>query len=102
MGYFTWALIVMFVNVLLITFFMISYFKEIMEFMKENNYGFSHYNNDNRGFWLVINGFLFTGASFIIWPVMVVAWLAGLLFLYLKSGEKFDKIMEIIKGKTNE
>lgn len=98
MGYWTFALIVMLVNVALIAFFMINSFKEIMTYMKVNDLGYDRYD-DNRPVWLILLGILATLVSFLAWPVMVVVWGIGLLYLYLKGQDKFKRIMEIINEK---
>lgn len=105
MGYWTWGLIVMLINVGLIAFFMISYFKEMMEYMKDQQLGYNssnYHGYDYRGVWFLLIGILSTLVSFLIWPIMVVAWAVGLMYLYIKESDKFKRIMDIIKEEKNQ
>lgn len=105
MGYWTWALIIMLINIGLVAFFLISYFKEIMEFMDENGYGKSSSNYDrydNRGTWIIVAVIASVIISFLAWPVILMLWAVGFMYLYIKGEDKFKRIMAILKEKPGD
>jgi hypothetical protein len=108
MNYWDWAFIILLINVGIMSFITITYFKEIMQYMKDNEFGYhtSNYSykkdNDLRGVWLIIGGLVGILVSWLLWPVMVVIWAVGIAYIYTKKKDKFNRIIAIMKEKKEE
>lgn len=100
MGYFTWALIVLLINVAIIAFLAITYFKEVMDYMAKEGIAYSNssYDPSDNRHWMLIIVFLASSLlSWLVWPVMLVGWAVGILYLAMKQNDKFKRIIEILK-----
>lgn len=98
MGYFGYGTIVLLLNVAIIAFLLITYFKEILEFMEEEDIGYGGYNDVDWRVWLIVLLFLLACLlSWLLWPVMLVVWAVGILFIAMKQNDKFKRIIAILK-----
>lgn len=98
MGYFGYGTLVMIINVAIITFLAITYFKEVYKFMEEEDIGYYGYNDYDGRHWILILTVLASCLlSWLLWPIMLVVWVIGILYIAIKQNEKFKKIIEILK-----
>lgn len=102
MGYLGIGLIIFVITIFIFSFVLISHFKEIMEWMKENEFGYNdgHYSQfDNRFIWVIVSVVIMGVLSLFAWPLIVIVETVGVLYFIIRKEDKLKRIVAILKEK---
>ena len=105
MSYLGIGLIILVITIFMFSFFLISYFKESMVWLKKNGFGYddSHYNSsDNRFVWIIVSVVVMGILSLFAWPLIVVVEFVGVMYFIIRKEDKLKRILEILKEKDTE